>query len=104
MPFSGQPEDLVPCQARPDASCLSFCPPAALRLRLHSDAMRPQLRLAGRQNYFVILRHFLLDKTLVDTAVFLASDNSDYVTGQIINLMAEAPCTHSLGTVKTYFR
>jgi len=35
-----------------------------LRLRLHSDAMRPQLRLAGRQNYFAILRHFLLDRTL----------------------------------------
>ena len=60
-----QPVVLVPCQARPDASCLSFCSPAALRLRLHSDAMRPQLRLAGRQNYFAILRHFLLDRTLV---------------------------------------
>ena len=55
---------LVPCQARSDVSCLSFYPPAALRLRLHSDAMRPQLRLAGRQNYFAILRHFLLDMTL----------------------------------------
>jgi len=27
--------------------------------------MRPQLRLAGRQNYFAILRYFLLDRTLV---------------------------------------
>jgi hypothetical protein len=56
----------VPCQATTDASYLSFCPPAALRLRLHSAAiaMRPQLRLAGRQNHFAILRHFLLDRTL----------------------------------------
>jgi len=42
---------IVPCQATTDASCLSFCPPASLRL-------------TDRQNYFAILRHFLLGRTL----------------------------------------
>ncbi len=64
---------LVPCQATTSVSCLSFCPPAALRLRLHSVVMRPQLRLAGRQNYFAILRHFLLDRTLGMTGAKLAA-------------------------------
>jgi len=48
-----------------DASCLPFIAPAALQLHSHSTTMLIKLRLAGTINCGAILRHLILDATLV---------------------------------------
>jgi hypothetical protein len=69
---------LVPCHAPIDASCLSFYLPAALL---------PQSSLAGRQNYFVILRHFLHDMTL-DTGNLESVGCNDWVNSNPVRTNA----------------
>ena len=44
---------------------LALYVPAALRLQLHSSAMRLHPRLAGTLNSIAILRHLALERTLV---------------------------------------
>ncbi len=66
---------------------MSFYLPATLLLQSHSSAMLPQSSLAGRQNYFVILRHFLHDMT-PDTSNFESADYTDWVNSNAVRTSA----------------
>jgi len=56
---------LVSRQLSTDASRLPFIAPAALQLHSHSTTMLIKLRLADTINCGAILRHLILDATLV---------------------------------------
>jgi len=71
-------------QLSTDASRLPFIAPAALQLHSHSTTMLIKLRLADTINCGAILRHLILDATLV---FYRGSDNT------ILSASRQAKCT-----------